>query len=184
MLSISLGSFRHLLSSLIFHIECSCTWRIICWGNRKSSTLANHILRRLISNGMNTPSVSASVKRQASDWIHWNTLWRLKIGGRGDRFPRVTMYTMGSNLTLDAAADARCVHPFNVQHLRRCVSAGKLFECLTYLSLWGEYEEDEEEDESNSSLDVEEVEGCWKDDVRQMHIWKSTCVTTIQHAKN
>ena len=55
--------------------------------------------------------------------------------------------------------------------LRKIVSLS-----LTYLSQWGEDEENEEEDEGDASLDVEEVEGGREDYVWQMHIWKTTII--------
>ena len=57
------------------------------------------------SKGMNRPIGSGSVKRKASPLKY---MVMLENGG-WDRFPSVTMYSNGSNLMLDADADARCV---------------------------------------------------------------------------
>ena len=59
------------------------------------------------NKGVNTPSVNRRVKREASDWIHWNhyvqgDAWEWVW----DRFWSITMHSNGT--LLDAPLDAQC----------------------------------------------------------------------------
>ena len=78
--------------------------------HRQISVRCMSSARMEFSKGMNRPIGSGSVKRKASPLKY---MVMLENGG-WDRFPSVTMYSNGSNLMLDADADARfargCVH--------------------------------------------------------------------------
>ena len=78
--------------------------------HRQISVRCMSSARMEFSKGMNRPIGSGSVKRKASPLKY---MVMLENGG-WDRFPSVTMYSNGSNLMLDADADAWCVHPLRL----------------------------------------------------------------------